>query len=299
MRTAKKISSVKGRVIRPLVKVGLTPLSPPEMGERNLPSSPPLSFSPNRGDDRGRSLLFTKGLRRGSLGKGRTQLFSTSATQSGFTIIESLMAMIVVTVLMAAVAPVIVLSTATRVQARRAELATQAARTYIDGVKSGAIAPPQSTVLLDDNLVRTDFAAAPAPDLSALSANCTASTYCQDDASVSLYCVDIDGDGECTANKPADLVVQGFRSVTTAVTEPGKGYVLGVRVYSASGFSGSEPLSTQRARQTARGDIAGRGKQSTFTAGLGDRKAPLMEITTEVTGTGSKFSDYCTRLGCL
>src|SRR6476469_3620673 len=51
---------------------------------------------------------------------------------SGYTIIESLVAMIVVSVLMIAIAPVMAYSVATRVQARRIELATQAASAYID-----------------------------------------------------------------------------------------------------------------------------------------------------------------------
>jgi type II secretory pathway pseudopilin PulG len=44
---------------------------------------------------------------------------------------------------MVGIAPVLVLSVATRVQARRVELGTQAARTYIDGVRSGKNYPSQ------------------------------------------------------------------------------------------------------------------------------------------------------------
>jgi len=46
------------------------------------------------------------------------------ASQFGFTIVESLMAIVVVAILMTAISPVIILSVATRVQARRVELAT-------------------------------------------------------------------------------------------------------------------------------------------------------------------------------
>jgi type II secretory pathway pseudopilin PulG len=60
-----------------------------------------------------------------------------------------LLAIIVVSVLLAAIAPVIMLSAATRVQARRVELATQASRAYVDGVRAGAVAPPNSVVPLD------------------------------------------------------------------------------------------------------------------------------------------------------
>jgi prepilin-type N-terminal cleavage/methylation domain-containing protein len=57
----------------------------------------------------------------------RQQLQNSSKSRDGgYTIIESLVAMIVVSVLMIAIAPVMAFSVATRVQARRIELATQA-----------------------------------------------------------------------------------------------------------------------------------------------------------------------------
>jgi prepilin-type N-terminal cleavage/methylation domain-containing protein len=75
------------------------------------------------------------------------QLFPPE-TQSGFTIIECLLAIILVSILLTAIAPVIALSVATRVQARRVEQATQAAKSYIDGVRAGKITPPQNIVLV-------------------------------------------------------------------------------------------------------------------------------------------------------
>jgi hypothetical protein len=58
---------VQGRLLVTGEADGLTPLNPPDAGGGNsLAPSPPLSFSPNRGDDRGRSLFFTGGLGRGS-----------------------------------------------------------------------------------------------------------------------------------------------------------------------------------------------------------------------------------------
>jgi prepilin-type N-terminal cleavage/methylation domain-containing protein len=70
---------------------------------------------------------------------------ASPSSQSGFTIIESLVAVVVVGILLTAIAPVIILSVATRVQARRVELATDAAQTYIDGVRSKTIDPPPTT----------------------------------------------------------------------------------------------------------------------------------------------------------
>uniref|UniRef100_A0ACD5GZB7 Prepilin-type N-terminal cleavage/methylation domain-containing protein n=1 Tax=Desertifilum tharense IPPAS B-1220 TaxID=1781255 RepID=A0ACD5GZB7_9CYAN len=53
------------------------------------------------------------------------QSISSSASDSGFTLLESLMAIVILTIMLVGVAPFIVLATATRVQARRVEMATQ------------------------------------------------------------------------------------------------------------------------------------------------------------------------------
>jgi prepilin-type N-terminal cleavage/methylation domain-containing protein len=66
------------------------------------------------------------------------QSSSHKSQEAGYTIIESLVAMIVVSVLMIAIAPVMAFSVATRVQAKRIEMATQAAKTYIEGRPVGA-----------------------------------------------------------------------------------------------------------------------------------------------------------------
>ncbi len=68
---------------------------------------------------------------------------SPESSQAGFTIIESLLAIILVSVLMVAIGPIVVMSVAARVQARRVERASEAAKTYIDSVNSGKTpAPP-------------------------------------------------------------------------------------------------------------------------------------------------------------
>src|SRR4028118_1390884 len=71
---------------------------------------------------------------------------SLQSAQSGFTIIESLMALMVAAILLTVLSPLVVLSTSYRVQARRIDLATQAARSYIDGLRSDSISPPTTRV---------------------------------------------------------------------------------------------------------------------------------------------------------
>src|SRR4028119_1385698 len=67
------------------------------------------------------------------------QSSSHKSQDAGYTIIESLVAMIVVSVLMIAIAPVMAFSVATRVNAKRIEMATQAAKTYIEALRSEAL----------------------------------------------------------------------------------------------------------------------------------------------------------------
>jgi len=189
---------------------------------------------------------------------------SSKSGESGFTIIESLIALVVVSVLMVAVAPVVVFSAATRVQSKRIELATQAAKTYIEGVRTGAIDAP-----VNDSGV---------PTVGSLT--CNANAYCTVPASPAnnLYCIDEDGGG-CTLGSNKDFIIQAFRDSADADA----GYVLAVRVYRADGFQND-------------GALTQGSKQSTISGGLGDRKAPLVEINTEITSDSDSFSDLCNRL---
>ncbi|ARV62237.1 prepilin-type N-terminal cleavage/methylation domain-containing protein [Nostocales cyanobacterium HT-58-2] len=197
------------------------------------------------------------------------------SSQSGFTIIESLVAVIVVGILLAAIAPVIVLSVATRVQARRVELATDAAKIYINGVRSGQILPPPIVGTIDN------LGTYAAPTVGSLSCN-TANDYCSVPAT-NLYCVDGDGSG-CTISSTRDFVIQAFR-YNKSSTNAQDGYQLGIRVYRADGFTNDG------------GNLkTAPSKQPTFTRGAGDRKAPLLETTTEISNRVTTFGDFCDRL---
>ncbi len=245
------------------------------------------------------------------------KLLSPPKTQSGFTIIECLVALIVVSILMVAIAPVIALSVANRVQARRAEQATQAARDYIDGVRSGKIEPPANTKLLNEVRVvpggpnagnvftpnrdgRNGFAGIEPPNNAAL--NCPDSQEYCNPKRASLYCVDLDGNG-CKSSSSRDFVIQAFRSVRPLDNNPNqadpsdkgeKGYLLGVRVYRADAFDGGDPLETTLDRKGRKVKTWG---NSTAFANSVDRKAPFVELTTEVRGESTDFQSLCKRLG--
>ncbi|MEO0842878.1 MAG: hormogonium polysaccharide secretion pseudopilin HpsB, partial [Cyanobacteria bacterium J06643_5] len=158
--------------------------------------------------------------------------YQTLSKQSGFTIIESLVAIIVVGILMTAIAPTIVLSVATRVQARRVELATAATQSYVDGIRTGTIEPPELPKKSEAELKKYDFSNYDAPKQGNL--NCKDNEYCTspDD---NLFCVDGDGDGSCSIASSKDMIVQAFRFSSSSI-EAEDGYSLGTRVYRADAF---------------------------------------------------------------
>jgi len=186
----------------------------------------------------------------------------------GYTIIESLVAMIVVSVLMIAIAPVMAYSVATRVQARRIELATMAARTYIDALRVGAIRDDTTSPKgfpIEDKSVAPNVAPAPT-------------------SSTDLYCVNLDEKPDCEGSK--EFFVQGVWQNPANPTDPTQtGYKLTVRVYRADGFTGATMTTVQ---------------QSVANSGLGNPQAPLVVMQTEIPpttkGASSAYRSLCDRL---
>jgi prepilin-type N-terminal cleavage/methylation domain-containing protein len=202
-----------------------------------------------------------------------------SSSESGFTIIESLVAILVVAILLAAIAPVIALSTATRVQSRRVELATQAARTYIDGVRTGAITVPFTTTLPTTGPSRSITSQ---PEEYLINpTNMPVPT-----ASTGLYCYNKDGSivpPDCTSNL---FYIQARRFVQTTGTNDG--YRLGIRIY-RSDVDFSKPLTAS--------DSVNKKMQNSYTGSLGNRQAPLVEMTTDIASKATSFNALCQRLG--
>lgn len=189
----------------------------------------------------------------------------SQSRDGGYTIIESLVAMIVVSVLMIAIAPVMAFSVATRVQARRTELATQAAKAYIDGLRSESIkfgGPIKGFPARYTATNQEDLANAPVPGNTD-----------------NLYCVDMDGTRDCETSSTKDFYVQGvWLNPDPSITNGDptlKGYQLLVRVYRADSFAAGVTLNqTPQAK-----------KQSVV--GLGDRTKPVVEMSTEIPASGN------------
>lgn len=206
------------------------------------------------------------------------------SNQSGFTIMEALVAVLVVGILLTAIAPVIVLSVATRVQARRVELASDAAKSYIDGVSSGTIAPP--ALPSGNSSSPQELKNYNAPSTGTL--NCTANNYCSSPAN-NLYCIDGDGSG-CSNTSSKDLIIQAFRYNKDS-TDAEDGYSLGLRVYRADAFNNNKVQALKASKDT------GYKQQKSFTGGTGltPIQTPLIEITTDISEK-SGFDDFCARL---
>ncbi|MFM9268196.1 hormogonium polysaccharide secretion pseudopilin HpsB [Tychonema sp. BBK16] len=198
--------------------------------------------------------------------KRQQQQDLSQSRDGGYTIIESLVAMIVVSVLMIAIAPVMAFSVATRVQARRVELATQAARTYIDALRVGGIK------LTDKGFPTKDTSVSPA----------VASVPASTNPDNNLYCVNLDETAGCAGSK--EFFVQGaWRNPANTTPDPTPtGYELTVRVYRADGFTGL----TMKPEQ-----------QSVANSALGNPQAPLMVMQTQIPpttqGGSSAYRSLC------
>jgi prepilin-type N-terminal cleavage/methylation domain-containing protein len=201
-----------------------------------------------------------------------------ASTQSGFTLLESLIAMVVVSTLMVGVAPMLALTVAARAQARRVDLATKAAQTYLNGVRAGSITIPA----LPSGVTATTTAL----NLQ----NASVLTSAPTDSST---LVDTNGNG-FSYSDPVDLVIQPIRNgqaVTTTVTQADvrkRGFDLFVRVYRADAFNSSGiPIETLRKNSPTSNVTA-----STFTGTLGSRTAPLTVATGNAIDSTTNLSDY-------
>ena len=157
--------------------------------------------------------------------------------ESGFSLIESLVAVAVVSILIVAIAPMVALSTSARVNARRIDQATQAARSYIDAVRGGAIDTTNFPDPLINNMPNAQnqytFEAIAVPTSAILSLDST---------TVRGIKVDANGNGFSTSD-PQDLFVQPMRSGSRTSPELSRqGFWLAVRVYRADALLGATAL---------------------------------------------------------
>jgi len=184
-------------------------------------------------------------------------LLALKSKSLGYTLIESLVAVVVVGILIASVAPLLALTTASRVQARRIDLATQALRAYVDGVRGGAVPPPQAPGFVITNPL-VNFNAA---NNYGFAPNIPLANYL--DAGTR---VDTNGNG-FDVNDPLDFVIQAVRPSACPSPAPtpnptpclpgsaqeltlanDRGYLLAIKIFRADSFANSlTPNGTEQA----------------------------------------------------
>jgi len=185
-------------------------------------------------------------------------------SESGYTILEGIMAILMVTVMLTLVGPVIAFSVGTRVQAKRIELASQAAKAYVDSLRAGSLPPP-----VDNTPDASALKKRPAPNSGNLDCDPNQG-FCNQ--TKTLYCVSFDGNNTCSNESLVDMVVQAqacYPKDTTVLNEK-DGYHLLVRVYRANAFG-----------KLTDGFKEGKS-DSSVTNALGDPSKPLTTFTTYI-----------------
>jgi type II secretory pathway pseudopilin PulG len=219
------------------------------------------------------------------------------SSESGYTILEGLMAILVVSALITMVGPVIAFSAGTRVQARRVELATQAAKTYMNAIRANPYNKNSTIPELVDGITNiavppetvANFGAPVGVDLDCPNTN----AYCT--APAGLYCIDFDNlpADNLPANQPgcsnkslSDMIIQPIRlqgavDPLTNKDDPNKGYKLAIRVYRANSFTPGIGNNLQKTTPS-----------TNVTNALGNRNAPLVTMSSDIPSQTDRFSNF-------
>lgn len=178
---------------------------------------------------------------------GQAQLHST---EDGLTLLECIMAMLIIVVTVTMITPPIFLSVATRVQNQRMEQALQLAQSEIDRVQLLVERGTYANTDLPPSIGTGAVASASAP-------SSTVDGRADISAAGEAYEVDIDNDGD------SDYAVQFFRTDGSTGTANSDDQILsfnmGVRVYSMLAFENGGTLGTTQAPAQF---TSGTGKQS-------------------------------------
>ncbi|HAN46323.1 MAG TPA: hypothetical protein DCQ32_07195 [Cyanobacteria bacterium UBA8156] len=254
-------------------------------------------------------------------------LATNRAPDAGFSLVESLLAVVVTGIIFVALATAAAISVGVRVQARRIDLANQAARSYIDGVRSGIIDTADFPPALRFTLTTTGGFSGVAPITAAQlnDSDWFNPTPPPGTGAVRGIRVDTNGNG-FSFNDPNDLILQPMRS--SFVVAPGspatleaatfpksptelinarralerQGFALAVRVYRADAFGGpGGPILTtaNTAGTVLRNNDPPCNRFTNFTStgnisfqgALPDRRCPLVTHSSQVFLSTGNFRD--------
>ncbi|MDB9458359.1 prepilin-type N-terminal cleavage/methylation domain-containing protein [Dolichospermum circinale CS-545/17] len=196
-----------------------------------------------------------------------------SASDSGFTIIEVLVGVVFIAILLAAISPVLVMSTAVRVQSKSMEKAVQAAETFINGVSNNSISAPTKVITETPKTPINLETEMPVPEKTD-----TDLYFFKKDSTITA-CNPI---STCQPDKdtPFDEFYIQAAQIKPAGTKTSDGYRLAMRIY-------REDLNfDQKILGSSTGGI------------LVNKQAPILIKTVEISGT-STFGSLCSRLGAF
>ena len=205
--------------------------------------------------------------------KTKLQPKNLSASDSGFTIIEVLVGVVFVAILLAAISPVLVMSTAVRVQSKGMEKAVQAAETFINGVSNNSISAPTFLITETPNTPINLETEMPVPQITD-----TDLYFFKKDSTITA-CNPI---STCQPDKdtPFDEFYIQAAQIKPAGTKTSDGYRLAIRIY-------REDLDfDQEVLPSSTGGI------------LVKKQEPILIKTVEISGT-TTFGSLCSRLGCV
>jgi type II secretory pathway pseudopilin PulG len=205
--------------------------------------------------------------------KTKLQPKNLSASDSGFTIIEVLVGVVFVAILLAAISPVLVMSTAVRVQSKATEKAVQAAETFINGVSNNSISAPTKVIIETPNTPINLETEMPVPQITD-----TDLYFFKKDSTITA-CNPI---STCQPDKdtPFDEFYIQAAQIKPAGTKTSDGYRLAIRIY-------REDLDfDQTILPSSTGGI------------LVKKQEPILIKTVEISGT-TTFGSLCSRLGCV
>jgi prepilin-type N-terminal cleavage/methylation domain-containing protein len=153
--------------------------------------------------------------------------FRQNSSEQGLTLVECLVAIVIIAIVSAAIAPPILLAAATRLQNQRVEQATQLARGEVDRIRLLVERGQYQTADLPPSSAQNPIRGTPAPN----GINNIASTR----TSTQGFLIDLN------PTRVGDkFVVQTFRAqeqaVSSTITTP-IAFMMGVRVYSSRSFS--------------------------------------------------------------
>lgn len=220
--------------------------------------------------------------------QGRTAHASlgSSPDVQGLTLIECLVAIVVITITVVTITPGIFLATASRVQARRAEQANQIAQSEIDRIRGIverggyriADLPPASAT---NDITQVAAANTVAVGTMLSPASC-GSNYPRNPVANTSTLVPVDVDGDCEPEFAMQVFrTEGCKPPDAAPTDPPASFAVGVRVYSYNPNEGATVPTLLTERATL-GVTAGRKDQG------GSTRKPLQVLYSKASITNSE-----------